>query len=100
MNIYKELNSLEYEVENNSCRRIGEERYKRINQEIGLLKGQIKTIEELRKIWATISVMENADDRIPYPDGIKISILDGGSVKRFSTMKLIEERMKELMEGK
>ena len=42
-----ELASLIYEVEHNSCKRIGEDRYKRINQRIGYLQAQTQTAKEI-----------------------------------------------------
>lgn len=45
-----ELESLIYEVEHNSCKKIGEERYKRINQRIGYLRARQEHRKEIKEI--------------------------------------------------
>jgi len=53
--------------------------------------------KELRKIIRLVRTMPNADDR--YNKLLKGSIpkmLDGGSVHRFTLIKLIEKRIEEL----
>lgn len=45
----RELKSLEYEIKNNSIKRIGTERYGRINRKIGYLKAVKEIFKELDK---------------------------------------------------
>lgn len=46
-----ELKSLEFEVEHNSCKKIGEERYKRINQRIGELREHQKFANKILELY-------------------------------------------------
>ena len=53
-------------------------------------------LEELKWLIKEIRVMPNADDRLPYLGSGRVSLLDGGSVHRFTLIDKIEQKIKEL----
>lgn len=59
-----ELESFEYEIKHNSCKIIGEERFKRINQIIGFLKSNKMFCNNLRKFQNFLRCKNNDGDFI------------------------------------
>jgi hypothetical protein len=53
-------------------------------------------IDELKKIIIIVREMPNADDRLPLLSDLRVSLLDGGSVHRFTLIDKLEKRINKL----